>query len=69
MKEVLRSIDDVSLWPVVAILIFFTFFTVLLIYVIRMKKEEVNTLASLPINDDGCETKTKLNQYLQNKSL
>ncbi|MCI4668466.1 MAG: cbb3-type cytochrome c oxidase subunit 3 [Bacteroidia bacterium] len=62
MKEVLRSIEDVSLFPVISILIFFTFFVVLLIYVFRLKKNEVADMASIPLREDveGCETKQML---------
>ncbi len=52
MKEVLRSIEDVSLFPVISILIFTTFFAILLIYVIRMKKKDVAELASIPLRGD-----------------
>jgi len=63
MKEVLRSIEDVSLFPVISILIFTTFFAILLIYVIRMKKKDVAELASIPLREDeeeGCITKRTL---------
>jgi cbb3-type cytochrome oxidase subunit 3 len=50
-KEVLSSIDGVSLFPVIAILVFFVFFIALLIYVIRMDKTKIDEMASLPIND------------------
>lgn len=63
MKEVLRSIDDVSLFPVVAILIFFTFFIGLLIYVIGLKKNEVADMAAIPIREEhsqACVTKQML---------
>lgn len=63
MKEVLRSIEDVSLFPVISILIFFTFFIGLLVYVISMKKTEVAEIASIPLADgeeEGCTTKKKL---------
>ncbi|MEO0583095.1 MAG: cbb3-type cytochrome c oxidase N-terminal domain-containing protein, partial [Bacteroidota bacterium] len=62
MKEVLRSIDGIDLFPVIAIAIFFTFFVLLLIYVMRLKKEEVQHMASIPLEDEpSCPTKRKLN--------
>ncbi|MEL6698434.1 MAG: cbb3-type cytochrome c oxidase N-terminal domain-containing protein [Bacteroidota bacterium] len=62
MKEVLRSIDGIDLFPVIAIAIFFTFFVLLLIYVMRLKKEEVQHMASIPLEDEpSCPTKHKLN--------
>jgi len=65
MKEVLRSIDDISLWPVVAFVIFFTFFAVLLVYVMRMKKEEVQLVASIPINEEPVESRTNFDKTLK----
>lgn len=51
-KEVLSSIDGVSLFPVVAIVLFMVIFTIIFIYVIRMDKSKVDQLASLPIKPD-----------------
>ncbi|MDX2283133.1 MAG: hypothetical protein NW241_03185 [Bacteroidia bacterium] len=49
-KEVLRSIQDISLFPVIAIVIFIAFFTVLMVYVIRMDRRSVKQMASLPLD-------------------
>ncbi|MEM7655534.1 MAG: hypothetical protein AAF399_05340 [Bacteroidota bacterium] len=51
-KDVLRSIDDASLFPVIAIGIFFVFFMVLLFRVIKMDKKRVNNLASIPLEQE-----------------
>lgn len=50
-KNVLRSIEDVSLWPVVSILIFFLFFVVLLFFVWRMDKQKIMRFSNLPLHD------------------
>ena len=50
-KDVLRSIDDVSLFPVIAILIFFVFFAILLVYVIKMDKQSVKQMAGIPLSE------------------
>jgi hypothetical protein len=49
-KEVLRSIEDISLFPVISIVIFIAFFTVLMVYVIRMDRRSVKQMASLPLD-------------------
>ncbi len=51
-KDVLRSIADISIFPVIAFILFFSFFILLLIYVVRMDKKEVNMLAALPLQQD-----------------
>ncbi|MEZ4825215.1 MAG: cbb3-type cytochrome c oxidase subunit 3 [Bacteroidia bacterium] len=48
-KEVLSAMDDVSLFPLVAILLFFVFFVAIFIYVMRMDKREVDDLAAMPL--------------------
>ncbi|MDX1908793.1 MAG: hypothetical protein SF053_17285 [Bacteroidia bacterium] len=55
-KDVLRSISDVSLYPVVAILIFFAFFVALIVYVLRMDKTQVRDMASIPVLDEPVVT-------------
>jgi hypothetical protein len=44
IKHNLTSIDGVSIYPIISLLIFFLFFAFMLTYVIRMKKKEVNEL-------------------------
>ena len=49
-KEALTSLEGVSIFPIIAILIFFVFFVALLIYVIRMDKKIVDEMASIPLD-------------------
>lgn len=51
-KEVLRSIDGVSIYPILSLTIFFIFFTGLMIKVALMKKKDVQELSSMPLSDD-----------------
>ncbi|MDX2247581.1 MAG: cbb3-type cytochrome c oxidase subunit 3 [Bacteroidia bacterium] len=60
-KEVLRSIEDVSLFPIIAILVFVIFFVLMLIYVIRMDKSSVETMASLPLKSSEVTSEISLN--------
>ncbi|MEM7513691.1 MAG: hypothetical protein AAF388_22385 [Bacteroidota bacterium] len=55
-KDVLRSIDDISLFPVIAILIFFVFFILLGIRVVKMDKKHVNKMAGLPLEEEESTT-------------
>lgn len=56
MKEVLRSLEGVDLFPIISIVIFMAFFLGLLIYVIRLDKQRVQYMAELP---------TELNQEVE----
>ncbi|PWJ41008.1 CcoQ/FixQ family Cbb3-type cytochrome c oxidase assembly chaperone [Sediminitomix flava] len=49
-KDVLRSIEGVDIYPVIGIIIFFTFFLAWLFYVIKMKKESVDSYSMLPLD-------------------
>ncbi|MEH0158509.1 hypothetical protein V6R21_30935 [Limibacter armeniacum] len=59
-KDVLRSIEGIEVFPVIGIIIFFTFFTAWLIYAFSMKKEQVNALSSLPLELDSDAHKNEL---------
>ena len=55
IKHNLTSIDGVSIYPIISLLIFFLFFAFMLTYVIRMNKKEVNELSNIPFetNTEG----------------
>ena len=55
IKHNLTSMDNIEIYPIISLLIFVLFFVIMLTYVIRMKKEDVNTLSSIPF-DDAVET-------------
>jgi len=52
-KEILRSISDIDIFPIIAIVIFFLFFMGLLVWVFRMDKKHVNHMSNMPLKDDG----------------
>jgi cytochrome c oxidase cbb3-type subunit IV len=52
IKHNLTTIDGVSIFPMISLLIFTIFFIVVLIRVVKMKKEEVDELSNLPIDSD-----------------
>ena len=49
-KNVLQSIDNIAIWPVVSFVIFFAFFIVLLWWVFSVDKEFINKMKSLPMD-------------------
>lgn len=50
-KDVLRSITDIDIFPVIAFTIFMVFFIGLFVYVFRLDKQEVNKMAAMPLED------------------
>jgi len=57
IKHHLTGIDGVSIYPIFSLLIFFIFFTVMITYVIRMKRKVVDELSNIPFesNDEKSE--------------
>jgi cytochrome c oxidase cbb3-type subunit IV len=55
-NNVLQSIDNIAIWPVISFVIFFLFFICLLWYVFTADKKFIAHMESLP-NEDGSVTK------------
>jgi cbb3-type cytochrome oxidase subunit 3 len=51
-KEVLRSIEGIGLYPVVSLVVFFLFFTTVFLWVSRIRREEAEHMAAMPLDDD-----------------
>jgi cbb3-type cytochrome oxidase subunit 3 len=52
MKETLSSIDGVSLFPIIAIVLFMVIFGLIVLYALRMDKTRVNEMAAMPLAED-----------------
>lgn len=50
-KNVLQSIDNIALWPVISFVIFFAFFLGLLLWVVFANKNFITYMKNLPIQD------------------
>ena len=50
-KNVLESIDNIGLWPMISFVIFFIFFLCLLLWVFTTDKSFIEKMKNLPIND------------------
>lgn len=57
IKHNLSTIDGVSIYPLLSLLIFVIFFALILTYVIRMKKVKVTELSNIPLEVDEVEFK------------
>jgi cytochrome c oxidase cbb3-type subunit IV len=54
-KNVLQSIDNIAIWPVVSFVIFFLFFVCLLWYVLTTDKEFIDKMKRMPMEDSDIE--------------
>ncbi|TXI68023.1 MAG: hypothetical protein E6Q41_04715 [Cyclobacteriaceae bacterium] len=50
-KQVLQSIDNIAIWPVISFVIFFTFFIVLLWWVFTADKTFIREMSEKPLHD------------------
>jgi hypothetical protein len=50
-KDVLRSIDGIGLYPAISVVIFFLFFTTVFLWVSRIRRQEAEDMAALPLED------------------
>lgn len=60
-KNVLQSIDNIAIWPVISFVIFFIFFLCLLWWVFTTKKTFIDQMKNLPLENRGVEKDTNVN--------
>ncbi len=53
IKHNMETIIGIEIFPLIAFLIFFIFFTGLLIFVWKMNKSHVEAMGNLPLEDDA----------------
>lgn len=52
VQPYLESIAGVEIYPIITILIFFVFFLIIGIWVLRMDKSFIKTMSHLPLSDE-----------------
>ena len=52
IKHNMETIAGVAIYPILSLLIFFFFFVGLGIWVVSYKKEKINELSQMPLNDN-----------------
>lgn len=55
IKHHMETIAGIEIYPIISFLIFFTFFLLVLVYVIRADKKVIEEISNLPLdqNDDN----------------
>lgn len=51
-KNVLQSIENIQIWPVISFVIFFIFFLCLLLWVFTTDKKFIDKMSALPIDEE-----------------
>jgi hypothetical protein len=52
-KSVLQSIDGIEIYPIISFVIFFLFFLGLLAYVLVAKKEYIQSMKEMPLQNEN----------------
>ena len=52
IKELLQSIDGVSVYPLISLIVFMLFFTVIIVWMFRVDKNYIKKMANLPLEKD-----------------
>ena len=55
-KNVLQSIENIEVWPVISFVIFFIFFLCLLLWVFTTDKKFIDKMSGLPMEEDQCKS-------------
>lgn len=56
------SIEGIDIYPMISLLIFFLFFVAVLYYVKNMDKKSVAEISALPLDLEGNDTTSSINQ-------
>lgn len=57
-KHYFEQIQDVEIWPIISLIIFFVFFTSTIFWVLFLDKKYIDKMKNLPLDDDADGTKT-----------
>ena len=60
IKHHMETIIGIEIYPVISLLIFFIFFTVLIVWVVRSDKGFNATMAGFPLEEDDSEDKPNM---------
>jgi cytochrome c oxidase cbb3-type subunit IV len=61
VSHYLQEIEGVAIYPIISLLIFFTFFVAVFIWVMKISKADIKTLSNLPLEDDMNEANNQEN--------
>lgn len=50
-KNILQSIDNIAIWPLISFVIFFVFFLLLIWWTFTVNKQFIKHMSNLPIDD------------------
>ena len=51
-KEVLQSIEGIGIYPIISMIVFIIFFTIVIIWYFKADKKYLNKMKNLPLDND-----------------
>lgn len=51
-KDILQSIEGISVYPIISLIVFVLFFSVILIWMIKVDKKYINKMENLPFENE-----------------
>jgi len=51
-KNIFENIEGISIFPVISLILFMAIFIFIIVWIIRLKKEDVNEMKNIPLNDN-----------------
>lgn len=52
-KHYFEQIQNIEIWPIISLILFFVFFTGMLVYIMFMDKKHIDKMKSLPFDEAG----------------
>lgn len=68
-KEILQSIDNIQVWPVISFVIFFVFFLALIWWAVMVDRNYISTMKKMPLNDDTLHSESAETNFQSSKSM
>lgn len=53
IKGIMGSVDGIEIYPILSLLMFFVFFTILAWYVFTRDKKHIDTMKQIPLDNDN----------------
>ena len=53
IKHNLEGIDGVEIYPIISLLLFFTVFVTMIVFVLKLPKKKIEEVSQLPLDNDN----------------
>lgn len=57
-KHYFEQVQNIEIWPIISLVLFFVFFSFTVIWIVFLDKKYVDKMKSLPFDEEAGETKT-----------